>query len=162
MATQCEQNLSVIILGNCQIYNDQHHLKWRTSTRQPFFILISLQSLDLFILVRFDQDFPNDDNVDSDHVNSVLLAFGQDDIINWCHFGDDNFIPPSTGLHHSVIEHSTDDKLGVNSEFTKNISMNMTWAKVCSMSSKPKTGPKWTQKENIPKQRKYKYYTSLK
>ena len=34
--------------------------------------------------------------------------------------------------------------------------------KGCSQGSKPKTGPKWTQKENIPKQRKYKYLTSLK
>jgi hypothetical protein len=31
-----------------------------------------------------------------------------------------------------------------------------------SMGYKPKTGPKWTQKEYIPKQRKYKYFTSLK
>ena len=37
----------------------------------------------------------------------------------------------------------------------------VTWAKVYSMVSKPKTGPKWSQKENIPKQRKYKYFTSL-
>jgi hypothetical protein len=32
----------------------------------------------------------------------------------------------------------------------------------CSQGYKPKTGPKQTQKENIPKQRKYKYFTSLK
>jgi hypothetical protein len=32
----------------------------------------------------------------------------------------------------------------------------------CSQGSKPKTGSKQTQKENIPKQRKYKYFTSLK
>jgi hypothetical protein len=31
-----------------------------------------------------------------------------------------------------------------------------------SQGYKPKTGPKWTQKENIPKQRKFKYFTSLK
>ena len=32
----------------------------------------------------------------------------------------------------------------------------------CSQGYKPKTGPKWTQKENIPKQRKYIYFTALK
>jgi hypothetical protein len=32
----------------------------------------------------------------------------------------------------------------------------------CSQDSKPKTGPERTQKENIPKQRKYKYFTSQK
>jgi hypothetical protein len=55
-----------------------------------------------------------------------LLAFGQDDIINQCHFGDDNFIPPSSGLHRSVIEHSTDDQHDVDAEFTKIISKNNT------------------------------------
>ena len=32
----------------------------------------------------------------------------------------------------------------------------------CSQGYKPKTGPKQNQKENIPKQRKYKCFTSLK
>jgi hypothetical protein len=32
----------------------------------------------------------------------------------------------------------------------------------CSQGYKPKTGPKRTQKEYIPKQRKFKYFTSLK
>jgi len=32
----------------------------------------------------------------------------------------------------------------------------------CFQGSKPKTDPQRTQKENIPKQRKYKYFTSLK
>jgi hypothetical protein len=32
----------------------------------------------------------------------------------------------------------------------------------CFQDYKPKTGPKQTEKENIPKQRKYKYFTSLK
>jgi len=32
----------------------------------------------------------------------------------------------------------------------------------CSQGYKPKTGPQMAQKENIPKQRKYKYFTSQK
>jgi len=35
-------------------------------------------------------------------------------------------------------------------------------SQVCSQGYKPKTGPQRTQKENIPKQKKYKYFTSLK
>ena len=30
----------------------------------------------------------------------------------------------------------------------------------CSQGYKPKTGPQRTQKENIPKQRKFKYFTA--
>jgi hypothetical protein len=32
----------------------------------------------------------------------------------------------------------------------------------CSQGSKPKTGPLMAQKENFPKQKKYKYFTSQK
>ena len=62
------------------------------------------------ISIRLDEDFFNDEDVDSDAFNTLSLPFGQDDIINWCQFGDNDFIPPSSGLDHSVIEHPRDDQ----------------------------------------------------
>ena len=82
--------------------------------------------MNLLIFIGFDEDIFNDDDDKFDHVNSILLASGQDDFINRYHFGDENFIPLSSGLHHSVMEHPTDDQHSVNSEFTENICKNNT------------------------------------
>ena len=59
-------------------------------------------------------------------MNSFLLTFGQEDIINRCHFVDHYFIPLSSGLDHSITEHPTDDKQNFNCGFTKDMPKNST------------------------------------
>jgi len=66
-------------------------------------------------------------------------------------FIDDETLPKSISLKHFFIFQNQMEVMLMGH-----------MSQGCSQGYKPKTGPQWTQKENIHKQRKYKYFTSLK
>ena len=127
---KCDPNISIWqdnklffdIMGSHQNYNGQHHrhIEYQLDKSMLFWTNFSL--LHLLVFARFDKDFFDGDDVDTDHVNCLSLPFDQDDIINWCQFGHDDFIPPCFGLHHSVIDHPRDDQMNYNSDFIETTS----------------------------------------
>jgi hypothetical protein len=76
----------------------------------------------------------------------------------WC-------FPAELTSHHCHTQHRMPRKHGSN-HISRLPALYSTqgsdMSQGCSRSYKPKTGPKRTQKEYIPKQRKYNYFTSLK
>jgi hypothetical protein len=68
-----------------------------------------------------------DHGVNSDTINISSLSFGQDDIIRRCEFGDDDFIPPTSGLYHSFIKDTDDNQQkNYNCDSTKTTSNKST------------------------------------
>jgi hypothetical protein len=58
---------------------------------------------------RFDEEYflhDKSDNDDADVINISSLTLSQEEIINRCKFMNTDFISPTHGLEHSVIENS--------------------------------------------------------
>lgn len=62
-----------------------------------------------FIFNRFDEDFFMDKSDEADVAVISSLSHDQDDIYNRCIFTNDDFILPTTGLDHYIINNADDD-----------------------------------------------------